>query len=128
MGVIYVLGIIALAVTAAAPWLTARDGSPHFLISWFLAPGAWYIGLLMAVLALILAQRVNTISPSPPGRFDPWMAAFLITSSLVLSFTSYAACQAGYAPKPDEPFSGNGPFDSVLRPLIDSIALFAFSY
>lgn len=128
LGVIYLLGMIALAVTAAAPALTAKDGSPHFLISWLFAPGAWYTGVSVAVLALILAQRVNTISPSPPGRFDPWMAAFLIISSLALSFTSYAACQAGYAPKPDEPFSGNGPFDNVLRPFIDSIALFAFSY
>lgn len=128
LGFVYVLGLSGLAITAAKPDLTDLGGGSHWLISWAVAPGAWYTGLGVTVLAIVLAYRVNAISPTPPGRFDPWMAGFLILSSMVLSFTSYAACQSGFVPDPTQNFDPNGPFDSWLKPLIDSISIFAFSY
>lgn len=108
LGVLYLLGIGTLTIMAIHP-----DRA-----SGFLAPGAWGTALTMALLSIFLAQHINTISPTPPGRFDPWMAGFLIGSSMVLSFSSYSSCQV----------AGSGPGDVVVEPLIDSISLFAFSY
>lgn len=128
LGAVYLVVLVIMTVTAAIPGWTDRDGPGPLWLSVAMSPGAWYTALAMAVVALILAHRVNTVSPSPPGRFDPYMAAFLISSSMILSFTAYTACQAHYVPPGGGPFTGIGPFDAVVRPLIDSIALFAFSY
>lgn len=128
LALLYVVGLIALIATAARPSWTDTDGTMHWVVAALLAPGAWYSAAAMAVLAVLIAQRIRAITTASSTNIHPWMAAFLVASSIALSFTSYSACQMAYEPTADRPFTGNGPFDPVIRPFLDSISLFAFSY
>lgn len=128
LGVLYAVGLAGLAITAAAPELTSRDALHPAWVSGLFAPGAWYTALAIVFLTLVLAQRVHRLSGAAPGRFDPWMASFLIGSFMVLSLTAYTSCQMHYSPSDSSSFTGTGPFDVVLQPLLDSMALFTFTY
>ncbi|MEV8223750.1 hypothetical protein AB0P16_14980 [Dietzia maris] len=125
---VYVVGLVALIVTAVRPDWTDTEGPTHSAVAALLAPGAWYTAGAMAVLAVLLAQRIRAITTASTSSVHPWIAGFLVLSSIALSFTSYSACQMAYEPAAGQPFTGNGPFDPVIRPFIDSISLFAFAY
>lgn len=123
VGLIYLTGLVALISTAVRPSWTGPDGPLPSALGTLLAPSAWYIAAAMALLAVLLAQRINAVSASSPGRVDPWTAGFLILSSVSLSFPAYSACQFASAS-----LFGNWSFDPVISPFVDSISLFAFSY